>query len=90
MMFFGDYMHLLRATGRWRKFQELYPIVKKALATRNEEALQHFRLSGIYWGFPMDLLYELSVKAMLSTREFVFRLFFLKFLSGVLWGCYFT
>eukprot|EP01127_Copromyxa_protea_P018796 TRINITY_DN5990_c0_g1_i2.p1 TRINITY_DN5990_c0_g1~~TRINITY_DN5990_c0_g1_i2.p1 ORF type:complete len:796 (-),score=133.02 TRINITY_DN5990_c0_g1_i2:68-2191(-) len=60
MMFFADYMHLLRATGRWRKFQELYPIVQNFLDHMSLDVLQHFKLSGIYWGFPMSLLHVLS------------------------------
>lgn len=60
MMFFGDYMHLLRATCRWREFEEHWPVVQRALDKKDFETLHHFRLSGIYWGFSMELMYLLS------------------------------
>ncbi len=63
MMFFGDYMHMLKATCRWRKFNEHWNIVQKTLNAKDYKSLEHFRLSGVYWGFSMELLHDLTVRS---------------------------
>lgn len=60
MMYLSALMHLLKATCRWEEFDKRMPLVDEMIKTKNYEELADFRLSGIYWGFSMELLHKLS------------------------------
>lgn len=60
MMFLSNLMHLLKATCRWKEFDEKMDIIYNLINEKNYDDLVEFRLSGVYWGFGMKLMHKLS------------------------------
>lgn len=55
LTYLSGLMHLLKATCKWEEFGEKYKIINKMIENKEYDKLEHFRSSGMYWGFDMEL-----------------------------------
>jgi predicted O-linked N-acetylglucosamine transferase (SPINDLY family) len=62
MMYFAEFMYLLKSTFRYDEFKKNWYIVQNMFRNKDYDSLNYFRLCGMYWGFGMDTLHRLNIK----------------------------